>query len=431
MLATLAVLAIRFGEAQRSYVPDLPLVVLYEANLRAYGPNVGFEALRSRLSSIKALGVNVIWLMPVQKVGRVRAVGPLGSPYSLSDYDSVNPEFGSPDELKLLVRAAHRANMAVILDWVPDHTSWDSEWIRTHPNWYLHDKSGAIEAPPGTGWNDVAALNFEEPAMRREMIASMKRWIARFDVDGFRCDAADRLPATFWKDAISALRASTAKKLLMLAEGERKEDYEVGFDLTYGWNSCYRLRKIFAGAAATEWGKAFAEEQKGLSPTARRLRMTTNHDMAAFEGSMTDFYKTPAGAHAAFTLMALYGGNPLIYTGQEVDYPDRIPIFDHTSIDWTANPEASKAMASTLSIRNQHRALRTGTVEDFSTKDVVIFERKEGHDEVAVLVNVRGQPMTVEAPRQLQGAWKSKTIGQSVQLEPYECRILTRENKKG
>src|SRR5579862_9080112 len=248
----LACMALFAGTAAPpSYVPDLSSLVVYEANLRAISPRDSFRVLTSRLGPIEALGVNVIWLMPVQPVGKLKSAGGLGSPYSLEDFSAVNPEFGDEQDLRNLVQEAHRLRMGVIHDWVGDHTSWDNPWITQHPDWYLKDAQGRIESPPGTGWSDVAALDYRSTALQKELIADMKGWIERDNVDGFRCDAADRMPASFWKTDIDALRASTPKRLLMLAEGARAEDYASGFDLTYGWEFNSKLRAIFGGESAT------------------------------------------------------------------------------------------------------------------------------------------------------------------------------------
>ena len=149
--------------------------------------------------------------MPVQPVGQIRSAGGLGSPYALCDYEAVNPEFGDEKDLQELVRAAHDLKMRVILDWVPDHTAWDHPWIKNHPDWYLKGPDGKISIPPGTNWNDVAALDYSNMALRSEMARQMRFWIDRYKVDGFRCDAADRLPIDFWKATIDTLRSSTSK----------------------------------------------------------------------------------------------------------------------------------------------------------------------------------------------------------------------------
>ena len=427
MLSLLVLLAVR-AHTDTGYVPDLPEAVVYEANIRAFGPESNLRGLAARLRSIRALGVNVLWLMPIQPVGKLKSAGGLGSPYAVADFDAVNPEFGSEQDLRTVVHEAHRLHMAVILDWVADHTSWDHPWIRRHPDWYLRDEAGRISSPPKTGWLDVAALDYRNRAMRKAMTGSMRSWIARFDVDGFRCDSSDRMPFDFWKSAIESLRASTHKRLLMLAEGYRPDDYTAGFDLTYGWGFCTRLRQVFGGKDAREIANAATEEKKDIPTGAERLRFITNHDISAFEGSLPELYKSFQGARTAFAIAALYGGVPLIYTGEEADYGKRIPIFEDSTIEW----REGAWMAQLMSLRAGNTALRTGKVTDRSTRDAVVFDRRRGSNEVLVVANVRGKGQSVDVDSEWRGAWTDGMSHQAAQIKgniylpPYGYRIYVR-----
>lgn len=432
LVSVLGLLALGAARGAPGFVPSLDQAVVYEVNLRAMGSARAFRAVEKRLPAIQALGVNVLWLMPIQPVGKLRSAGGLGSPYALSDYTAVNPEFGSADDLHELVHAAHARKMAVILDWVGDHTAWDSAWIREHPDWYLHGTDGQIvSSPPGTNWRDVAALDYGSEPMRRQMIADMEYWITDFGFDGFRCDAADRLPDDFWKSAIGELRRDAKKPLLMLAEGFRTDDYADGFDLTYGWDFCSRLRQIYNGKPATELAKAASNERTGLAPGARRMRFITNHDISAWEGPLLELYKSPQGVRTAFALAALYGGTPLIYCGEESGWAQRIPIFDDSSIDWNQHPEDAAWIASVTSLRRTHAAFRTGTTEDNSTKDAVVFRRSAGQDEGLVLANVRNRAVAVPVPAEDRGAWvdgmngQRLDLGDEVSLQPFQCLVLT------
>jgi len=408
-------------------IPAVPDTVVYEANLRAFG---GFRALESHLNVIRSLGANVIWLMPVQPVGKIRSAGGLGSPYATADYTAVNPEFGTPEELRSLVKAAHSKRIGIILDWAADHTAWDNPWISSHSDWYQHGANGKIAIPAGTNWNDVAALNYSSQPMRTEMIRSMKGWITGFDIDGFRCDAADRMPPDFWKQAISELRASTPKRLLMLAEGFPVSDYEEGFDLTYGWDFGNRLHEVYGGKPATELKAASDHEAQGLPRGAERLRFITNHDYAAWNGSDLEFYKSDAGIRGAIILAALYGGVPMIYNGEEVDWQSRIPIFDRTRIDWSAHPEMTTWIAGLFRLRREHPSFRQGTVTDFSTNDVVGFARQTTHDKAVVFVNVRNAESKIPVPVSDNGRWrtggKEYDLKDTVTLNPYESLVLVK-----
>src|SRR5205085_6708725 len=118
--------------------------VLYEVNVRQYTPEGTFKALDRRLPHLDSLGVDILWIMPVQPIGKKNRKGVLGSYYSISNYTAVNPEFGSAADFKALVNHAHKLGTKVLLDWVPNHTSFDHVWITSHPDWYVHRPDGSI-----------------------------------------------------------------------------------------------------------------------------------------------------------------------------------------------------------------------------------------------------------------------------------------------
>jgi glycosidase len=109
-------------------IPATKDLAMYEVNMRAFSSEGTFKGVQARLDSVKALGINVLWLMPIHPVGVLNSVGQLGSPYSVKNYKEVNPEFGTLEDLQNLVKEAHNRNMAVIIDWVANHTAWDNPW---------------------------------------------------------------------------------------------------------------------------------------------------------------------------------------------------------------------------------------------------------------------------------------------------------------
>ena len=182
---------------------------MYEVNERAFSTSGNLQGVINRLDSIKALGVNVIWLMPIHPIGTINSVN---SPYSVKNYFGVNTEFGTLTDLRELVEEAHNRNMAIILDWVANHTAWDNPWIDS-TKWYTQDGNGNIISPAGTNWADVADLNYSSQNMRLEMIKAMRYWILTANIDGFRCDAADMVPYDFWQQAISKLKELQGQKI--------------------------------------------------------------------------------------------------------------------------------------------------------------------------------------------------------------------------
>ncbi len=154
-------------------VPENKDIVMYEINQRAFSVTGDFRGIINRLVSVRAPGINVIWLMPVFPIGTEKSAGEMGSPYSVKNYREVNPEFGTLADLRELVSKAHEKGMAVILDWVANHTSRDNLWINNR-DCYTQDGSGNIINPQGTTRLDVADLNYSNSEMRKAMINAMK-----------------------------------------------------------------------------------------------------------------------------------------------------------------------------------------------------------------------------------------------------------------
>ncbi|MDB5089275.1 MAG: amyB 1 [Mucilaginibacter sp.] len=411
-------------------VPDTKDIIMYEVNLRSFSAAHSFKGVQDRLDSIKALGVNTIWLMPTYPVGQLKSAGGLGSPYAVKDYNGVNTEFGNLDDLRALIANAHSRNMAIILDWVADHTSWDNAWINNKA-WYKQDGAGNIISPPGTGWNDVAALDYTNNEMRTAMIRAMKYWVLTANVDGYRCDATDFVPDDFWKQTLDTLHKFTNRKLILLAEGVKKEMFTSGFQITYAFDFYSSLKGIFAGTAApSSLFTTNANENNTLASGGVKLRYSTNHDVTSSDGATVTIYNGKQGALAAFVLAAYMNGVPLIYTGQEVGSPKQISIFNDDPIDWSTNPDITAAYKKIIAFRSSHEAIKTGTLTTYNDTNVIAFEKKSGADDVLVLVNAKNSAVDFTVPAAIQGAWtngltnNSLTLSGKVTMQPYAYLVL-------
>ena len=203
------------------------------------------------------------------------------SPYCIQDYKAIAPEFGTLNDFKYLARTCHEHGMAIILDWVANHTAWDHPWVKEHPDWYTHDaEADTIIHPRPWDWYDVADLNYDNKDMRAAMIDAMKYWIADVGIDGFRCDVADGVPADFWKEAIDTLRQAAGKRqILMLAEGKRADNFTAGFDMNYGWDFKDQIVRVFNdNQPVSSLFDADKAEYDSLPAGKVKLRFTTNHD---------------------------------------------------------------------------------------------------------------------------------------------------------
>lgn len=411
-------------------VPDRKDAIIYQVNMRVFSSTGNFQGVIDRLDSIKAMGANVIYLMPVYPVGVFNA---FNSPYCVRDYRSVNTEFGSLSELRSLVEGAHARNMSVLLDWVANHTSWDHTWITSHNDWYQKNTSGAIISPPGMGWNDVAQLDYTNQAMRLEMIRSLKYWVYTANIDGFRFDYADGPPFSFWKQAVDSMRQISTHKLLLLAEGSRADHFSAGFDYTFGFNFYGGLRNVFGnGQPATAFDALNNSEFSGAVNGQQVVRYTSNHDINGSDGTPQELYGGIPGSMSAFIAASLMKGVPMIYNGQEVGTPYRLTFpFTSADINWTLNPDLKAEYKRILAFRNSSTAIRGGTLASFSTADVLAFTRELGTEKVLVLSNVRSSNIVYTVPGLLSGTnWTNVltgapvSLGTSVSLPAYAYMLL-------
>jgi glycosidase len=408
---------------------------LYEVFVRDFSPEGSFAGVRSGLHRIEAVGAEVVWLMPIHPIGVVNRKGTIGSPYSIRDYRALNPDFGTEADFRALVDDVHARGMKLIIDWVPNHTAWDHVWVDSHPEFYTRDEQGGLRVPRNedgtpTDWTDVAELDYGNAALRRAMVADMRYWLETFDIDGFRVDVAGMVPDDFWREAIPQLRS--VKPILLLAEWGDVRMHDLGFDLTYGWGSYHRLKQVWRGEPAHAFVAAEIEELATMPAGGLRLRFTTNHDETAWDAPPVELFGDRAAPPAAFVAMALLPGPPLIYNGQEVESPQRLPLFERESVEWE-QPAAAEARAfyrRVIELSRTHDAFTVGGVDAVATDaddDVIAYARGS----VVVLVNTRPAPVRVSVrDLPLHGAREllSGTVqeGGTVDLPAYGVRVLDR-----
>lgn len=392
---------------------------IYEVNIRQYTPEGTFKAFQAHLPRLQRMGVDILWLMPVQPIGVENRKGSLGSYYSISDYTTTNPEFGSMEDLKELVEQAHQKGMKVILDWVANHTSFDNVWVSRHPDWYTRDKNGNL-TPPVEDWSDVADLNFDNTDMRRVMIDAMKFWVNEAGVDGFRCDVAMMVPNDFWKQCVSALQ-EVKPDIFMLAEAEGPKFHASGFDMTYAWDIHNIMNKVASGEKTADELEAFVQEDIVKYPEgAYRMLFTTNHDKNSWEG--TEFERMGDGAQAFYVLCATLPGVPLIYSGQEMGLNRALRFFDKDTIGFSDNPPYESFFRSLNNLKKDNQAIwngdNGGTLYTVHVDNAVwVYARQKGDDKVLVIVNLSPDVHNVKLKSDVfAGKYRDTFTGDKVKL---------------
>jgi cyclomaltodextrinase len=415
----------------------LSRAVIYEVFPRDFSAAGDLNGVTAGLDRLRQLGVDVVWLMPIHPIGRVKRKGPLGSPYSVRDYYAINPDYGTKDDLHRLVGEAHRRGMKVILDIVANHTAWDSVMMRT-PAFYKHDAAGRI-IPPVPEWEDVAALNYSNPKLRAYMTDMLRYWVRDFDVDGFRCDAAGMAPVDFWESARAEVDQAKAG-LLWLAEWHDPKLMAKAFDLDYSWPLHNALSAIYSkGAPARDLRAAWEEERMQYPKGSLHLRISDNHDE---ERAIARFGK--GGTLAASAFLFTLDGVPLLYEGMEAGDTTESggpALFEKLPVFWKIaerRPEFPRFYGGMIALRHEHPALQQGETEWLRNSEdarIVTFLRRSGNEEFLVAVNFSNQPFLGLVEAANGGAYTEVTpaIGKprptslpSLALDAWGFRIFRR-----
>jgi alpha-amylase len=368
---------------------------IYEVNVRQYTPEGTFNAFAKHLDRLKAMGVQTIWFMPINPISKLERKGTLGSYYAVSDYTAINPEYGNLDDFKNMVNAIHEKGMKVIIDWVPNHTGADHKWLKDHPDFFVKDKQG--KPAVAFDWADVRQLDYKNPVMQDSMIETMKFWVNKTNIDGFRCDVAWNVPATFWKKSIPQLQKM--KSLFMLAEGDSTYLAKSGFDAVYPWHMFKMMEKV-----AKEKRPAFAidsiltENKTRYPKNTIQMYFTSNHDENSWNHA--DFGTFPKEIHAPFAVLSQTLGNsvPLIYSGQEEPVLRALEFFEKDPITFK-NFEREKFYTTLLELRKRNKALSANaSFEKVAVGDVnyvYAYTRKKGCHKILVILNLSCKAQTI------------------------------------
>lgn len=391
--------------------------VIYQINTRQFTPEGTFRAAQDQLPRLKELGVDILWLMPIHPIGEVNRKGSLGSPYAVKDYFGVNPEFGTEEDFRAFVQAAHALGFKVILDWVANHTAWDNSLVSEHPDWYERDWKGDFHPTPWTDWADIIDLDYANPELRAYKTRALRYWVEEFDVDGYRCDVAGYVPLDFWETVRAELDA--IKPVFMLAEWQQRDLHRAAFDATYGWAWKEAAQRIAQGQSDAGDLRGFLGNQISTWPLdAYRMLYTENHDQNAWDGSTGAIYGE--AYHAMLTLSFVTEGIPLIHNGQEVGNQDQLAFFERDPIVWKDYDHPDGALIRKLiKIKKANQALHNGAaggriipVSTDNPSQILSFAREKDGNRVLVFFNLSNEPADFQiTDGPVAGAWVDALTG--------------------
>jgi glycosidase len=404
----------------------IPQGNIYEVNVRQYTPEGTLNAFARHLDRLKEMGVETLWFMPLNPISREGRKGSLGSYYAVSDFTKINPEFGTLADWNNLVKAIHAKGMKVVIDWVPNHTGADHPWLTRHPDFFVQKDGKPAVA---FDWADVRQLNYKNPVLQDSMVAAMRFWVTKTNIDGFRCDVAWNVPANFWQKAIPELKKS--KELFMLAEGDSAYLSRSGFDAVYPWHMFHAMEKVAAGTRTALSLDSVRQGWQHMYPKGTiEMYFTSNHDENTW--NKADYGSFAGAKHAPFAVFTqtMADAVPLIYSGQEEPVLRPLEFFDKDPITFEKYQRA-KFYKTLLALRKRNPALASDAsfrkVSVGDDKALYAYVREKAGKKVLVVLNLSAKAQAVAVKEKaLQGKPYNVFMGtaepltsKAWQLEPW------------
>ncbi len=341
--------------------------VFYEIFVRSFydsdGDGIGdFKGMEDKLDYLNDgdatttddLGITGIWLMPIQH-------SPSYHGYDVQDYKTVESDYGTMDEFKSFLAAAHERGIKVIIDYVMNHSSRDHPWFIESRNnlnspkrdWYVWEDNNPGTTGPwgqqvwhqyagdyyyGLFWGGMPDLNYNSQELQEEMFDIADFWLNDIGVDGFRLDAVRYLyevdgivedteeTISFWKDYTNRIKAMKGDAF-SVGESWTSTDKVVKYVENEGLDMCFEFGLSSAIIDAVNIGRSDFLYQKiqevvDVYPHFQFANFISNHDQ---NRSIETFGNNVNKAKVAASILLALPGVPFMYYGEEIGMKGRKP----------------------------------------------------------------------------------------------------------
>lgn len=319
---------------------------IYQIFVRNYSNEGTFKAVEKDLNRIRDLGVDIVYLMPINEIGLKNRKGKYGSPYASKDYFSISSDLGNLDDLKSLIDTCHKLGMKIILDMVFNHTAPDSKLFLEHPEFYYRKNDGKVGNRVGD-WSDIIDLDTHKEETQDYLLGVLQYWIST-GFDGFRFDVASMIDFNFFIKA----RKKMGKDVIFLSESidddfaqyvkqlgiysTPDEEMFPIFDCLYNYSWYRPLEKYLKGESdLSNLLDAINKDYKVMPKNYLRCNCIENHDNERIASLVKDEEKL-----IEFTRLSYYlKGCAFIYAGQEYGLKHKSDLFEKDAIDWSEKNE--------------------------------------------------------------------------------------------
>ena len=403
--------------------------IIYQVFPRQYSKTHDLKGVTKDLERIKDLGVDIIQLMPIHPIGVLLRKGKIGSPYSIKDYRSIDPNMGTMEDLKELFDKAHTLGLKVIMDIVFNHTSRDSILTEEHPEWFYHKPNGEFANRVGD-WSDITDFKFEYPELEKYLSDTLLQYV-RLGADGFRFDVASLIPYSFFAHTFPLLRKEK-EDLFFLAETihlsfckyirdmgyDATSDPEIYtlFDAEYEYDVYDHLQKYMKGEARIQEYLSRVEDQEALYPkNFVKVRFLENHDF----GTANSYLKDDLRLKNLLVLSYFTRGMAFLFNGIETASRHLPNLFEMDEIKWDDyNKSGIVDLIKKLNEIKKHRVFADGVWNyHIITDSIVLLSFKNKDEEITAIVNLNHASGMVNT--EIEGRFKNLLTGEIFPIDKY------------
>ena len=421
---------------------------IYQINPRTFSKDGTIQAITDEIPFLKDLGFRILYLCPIFEADKSldnRSPRQLASktdnpknPYRMSDYFSIDDEYGTMDDLRVLVKKAHEAGMYVLLDLVYAHIGNSADIIKRHPEFVMQNQDGSFVC---TEWN-FPKFDFNNEGLREYLYCNMVYYISVIDVDGFRCDVGDGIPIDFWNEAKKRITRVKSDAVL-INEGFKYYYMETAFDACYcfAWHEC--VRKVFCGTDSASTIKELYENLD-LPKGGKLLRDIDNHDTVTDWLGRTETVCGHNGMEQIEVINYLIDGIPMVYAGNELACEAELSMFANRFFPGRYEvtqrndkySDASKRRQEVIRILNKLKAEKdllhlgkTIWIENSMPDIVLSFKRALADEEILFVGNTKNTVVDVDIAipddkKCMLTNGQNLQSGGKLHLEPYEYAVF-------
>ncbi|MCZ8521320.1 MULTISPECIES: alpha-amylase family glycosyl hydrolase [Paenibacillus] len=417
--------------------------VIYELHLRAFGKH-GFKGLMEKLEYLQELGVNTLWMMPFQQVGKQKRQGTYGDPYAVQDYYSIDASFGTAEDLRALIGKAHGMGMRMIMDWVMNRGSVDHVWTGSHPEYFTRNGQGEVyyEVP---NRDYFAGLNFDNSEMRKSVIDAMTHWAADFDFDGFRLDDSDITPVDFLEESRHAL-SRIKKDIVLISQSYDEYHHMVACDLTYDGSLRLLIQDMAENKVSqSDFARVYHSYKYSFPKGALRMRWLEEKEQTIIREIFGEHL-----SKAAASVLLTMDGVPMIMMGQEFNERSLhtwTSLFEEYQLDWSHfDQELFEHYRFPIELRTRSAAFWNGELEFIAASEdkVLSYVRSSETEQFLVIVSFSENPLLARLDiepeirnpflvhgeliyRTGKGTHSISEDGDGISLDPFETQIYRLE----